>query len=180
MGSRIESWPRSIPEIRADFDAYSLHVVTIEADDLEVIEDLFSRLNEAMPLNAAEKRNARPGPLPPMVRELARHDFFTAKLPFGNTRYRHFDIVAKTLLVASRDTVPDTKKIHLDSFCESHAQSSVEDVARFGTRVGEVLDAMVSCFIDRDSLLRSVGMISLYFILFGRAIDRGQGWGGPA
>ena len=162
------------PEIKADFDSYSLHVVTIEADDLEVIEDLFSRLNEAMPLNAAEKRNARPGPLPGLVRGIAAHRFFREKLPFGNTRYRHYDIAAKTLLMASRRSVPDTKKVHLDGFFDSHANSAAGDVAEYRVRAEEILDALASVFGDRDTLLRSVGMVSLYFLLFSRAADLGR------
>ena len=159
------------PEIKADFDSYSLNIVTIEADDIEVIEDLFSRLNEAMPLNAAEKRNAKPGPLPRLVRELASHVFFLEKLPFSNSRYRHLDIAAKMLLMASRDTVVDTKKAYLDKFFESHAQSRLRDVEMYQSTVRRVLDAMQATFTDNDTLLRSVGMISLYFLLFERALN---------
>ena len=43
------------PDIKQDFDAFTLDVITIDTEDTELIEDLFSRLNEAMPLNAAEK-----------------------------------------------------------------------------------------------------------------------------
>ena len=162
------------PEIKADFDSYNLQVVTIEANDLEVIEDLFSRLNEAMPLNAAEKRNARPGPLPGLVRRIAGHRFFMEKLPFGNTRYRHYDIAAKALLMASHPSVPDTKKLHLDGFFENHANSMVGEVEAYGDRAERTLEALASVFDDRDSLLRSVGMISLYFLLFARAADLGK------
>ena len=163
---------KGYPEIKADFDAYNLDVVTVETDDTELIEDLFSRLNEAVPLNAAEKRNARPGPLPRLVRELSQHGFFTEKLPFGNSRYRHFDIMAKMLLMASRKTVADTKKAYLDRFFEDHAESSDADVAHFGETVRIILNQMHSTFTDGDILLRSVGMISLYFLLFEHAIEK--------
>jgi hypothetical protein len=86
---------RKYPDVKTDFDSYALDVVCVETDEIELIEDLFSRLNEAVPLSAPEKRNALPGPLPPAVRTLARHSFFTAKLPFSNRRYRHYDLAAK-------------------------------------------------------------------------------------
>jgi len=98
------------PDIKQDFDSFALDVVTIETDDTEIIEDLFSRLNEAMPLNAPEKRNAKPGPLPKAIRDISSHKFFKEKLPFTNSRYRHFDIAAKMMLTSSRDAVLDTKK----------------------------------------------------------------------
>jgi len=154
------------PDIKQDFDSFNLDVITIDTDDIELIEDLFSRLNEAMPLNAAEKRNARPGPLPQLVRELAQHRFFTEKMPFTNRRYRHFDIIAKMLLMASRENVADTKKAYLDNFFERHAASARVDVEYLKTDVVTVLDAMAGIFVDGDPLLRSVGMVSLYFLMF--------------
>lgn len=159
------------PDIKQDFDSFTLDVITIDTDDIELIEDLFSRLNEAMPLNAAEKRNARPGPLPKLVREISQHRFFTEKVPFGNSRYRHFDIIAKMLLMASRDTVSDTKKAYIDIFFRNHSDSARENVEYLKTTVEGVLDAMADTFTDDDPLLRSVGMISLYFLLFEAAIE---------
>lgn len=160
------------PDIKQDFDSFNLDVITIDTDDIELIEDLFSRLNEAMPLNAAEKRNARPGPLPQLVRELAQHRFFTEKMPFTNKRYRHFDIIAKMLLMASRANVADTKKAYLDSFFERHAESPRANVEHLKAKVEAVLGVMAGIFIDEDPLLRSVGMVSLYFLLFEAALAK--------
>ncbi|TMM55125.1 DUF262 domain-containing protein [Sulfitobacter sabulilitoris] len=159
------------PEIKQDFDSFNLTVVTIDTDDIELIEDLFSRLNEAMPLNAAEKRNAKPGPLPQLVREISRHRFFTDRVPFGNSRYRHYDIIAKMLLIASRETVADTKKAYIDKFFETHARSERKDVEHLKSEVENVLDCMSRTFTASDGLLRSVGMISIYFMLFERAVE---------
>ncbi len=161
---------KEYPEIKQDFDSFTLDVITIDTDDIELIEDLFSRLNEAMPLNAAEKRNAKPGPLPALVREISEHKLFVEKIPFGNSRYRHYDIAAKLLLMVSRDSIGDTKKAQLDRFFESHSKSTAEDVSDLLKEVTLVLDEMVKSFTDSDSLLRSVGMISLYFLLFKRVI----------
>ncbi len=38
------------PKIRSKFDAISLPIIVIRTDDLEIIEELFYRLNEATPL----------------------------------------------------------------------------------------------------------------------------------
>lgn len=160
------------PDIKADFDAYKLDVVTIETPDIELIEDMFSRLNEAMPLNAAEKRNARPGPLPASVRLLVAEKFFASKLPFTNRRYRHFDLAAKMLLLASRDNVVDTKKAYIDRFFEQNSHSTPEIIKPFQDKVIKSLNAMSTVFIDKDPLLRSAGMVSLYYILFEKAVEK--------
>lgn len=160
------------PDIKQDFDSFNLDVIAIDTDEVDLIEELFSRLNEAMPLNAAEKRNAKPGPLATLVREISGHPFFKKKVPFGNSRYRHYDIAAKMLLMSSREAIGDTKKSHLDRFFKDHALSDITDVANLKDSAFEVLNAMESIFVDRDPLLKSVGMISLYFLLFKRAIER--------
>lgn len=163
---------KDFPDIKQDFDSFTLDIITIDTDDIELIEDLFYRLNEAMPLNAPEKRNSKPGPLAGLVRTIAEHDFFTVKIPFGNSRYRHYDLAAKMLLMVSRDTIGDTKKVQLDRFFESHKASTEESVLNLLGAVTAVLDEMVKVFTDRDALLKSVGMISLYFLLFRRAIAK--------
>jgi hypothetical protein len=162
------------PEIVADFNAYHLDIVTIETSEIELIEDMFSRLNEAVPLNAAEKRNAKPGPLPQMVRDLSALPFFSKKIPFSNRRYRHFDISAKMLYLASRGGAADTKKAYLDRFFVENSKATRASIAQYEQKVTEVLLAMEKIFTDSDYLLRSVGMIILYFLLFDRAIMTGN------
>jgi hypothetical protein len=160
---------RKYPDIKTDFDSYALDMVCIETDDPELIEDLFSRLNEAVPLSAPEKRNALPGPLPAAVRTLARHPFFTKNLPFKNTRYRHYDLAAKMLLIVSRDDVSDTKKAYLDLFFRDGRRLSQSTVDEYLSTINKILDAMNAVFVSGDGLLRQIGMTVLYFHLFRRA-----------
>jgi hypothetical protein len=164
---KYQDLAKHFPDIKSDFDAFPLHVITIEAEDLEVIEDLFSRLNEAVPLNAAEKRNAKPGPVPELIRELSSHEFFTKKLPFGNNRYRHYDIASKFLLIASRDRIPDLKKAYIDKFFDSQRNNSRDSLKGPMDSATATLDALVQIFEDKDSLVRTVGMLTLYYVLFG-------------
>jgi Protein of unknown function DUF262 len=186
-GFTYKDLAREYVEIKNDFDTFLLDIVAIETQDTELIEDLFSRLNEAMPLSAAEKRNARPGPLPVAVRSLCTLPFFAKKLPFKNTRYRHYDLAAKMLMLTGRAREPgnaskayidrlvvDTKKVYLDRFFDDHAKSTSADVEPMVTAVTEALDAMSAVFIDADPFLRSVGMITLYFNLFRAAFEKKQ------
>lgn len=163
---------KQYPDLKTDFDSFPLDVIAIETDDVELIEDLFSRLNEAVPLNAAEKRNARPGRLPNAVRELAKHDFFIRKIPFANSRYRHFDLISKFLMSESRNGVVDTKKAYIDRFFGDHADTPQDIIDALKAKVSAVLDAMTVVFVDKDPLLRSVGMATLYFHLFRRSIEK--------
>src|SRR5439155_9880909 len=85
------------PDLKVQFDSFQLAAVCIETNELEMIEEMFSRLNESAPLTAPEKRNAYGGPLPHAIRKLATNSFFTGALPFPNKRYRHFDLATKFL-----------------------------------------------------------------------------------
>lgn len=162
------------PRLKVQFDGTSLTVVTIQTDDIEIIEDMFSRLNEAVPLNAAEKRNAFGGPLPSAVRELADTPFFKDRVPFKNARYRYLDLATKFLYFEHVNGITDTKKAYLDKFFKNfhdQPQTTVDDLL---DKSKEVLAKMASVFINNDPLIKAVGMITLFYLVFREAMA--EGW----
>lgn len=165
---------QKFPGLKAKFDSFTLNVVVIETDDKELIEDMFSRLNEAVPLSAAEKRNALGGPIPKATRKLVSHKFFKLSLPFGNTRYRHFDLAAKFYLITDHDQIVDTKKVYLDDFVEHWKDQPDRKAGELDKKVRKILSYMERAFVKEDSLLRSVGMITVYYHLF--RIAHNEGW----
>lgn len=165
---------KEYPLLKADFDGFPLNVVCIETDDIELIEEMFSRLNEGVPLTAAEKRQTFGGPLPRAIRDLAKHRFFKSNLPFGNSRYRHFDVAVKFLLAEHRRRVVDTKKRYLDDFVRHWKDSDRSDKLPFEPQSKKTLDAMAAVFTHKDPLLRSVGMVTTYYHLF--RVAREQRW----
>jgi hypothetical protein len=165
---------KEFPRLKMRFDVYALSVKCVETDDLELIEDMFSRLNEAVPLSAAEKRNAFGGETAAAIRSLSKHNFFGKALPFGNKRYRHFDLAAKFLHIEASGKIVDSKKAYLDKFAREWATGHTSGIRAAKTAAKKVLDEMGRCFTKPDPLLRSVGMVSLYYHLF-RLATR-DGW----
>lgn len=161
------------PDIKTSFDAYTLDIISIETSDVEVIEDLFSRLNEAVPLNAAEKRNAYRGPLPKIVREISDGPFFKKKIPFSNKRYRHYDLIAKFLMICDRGRVVDTKKSYIDKFFEENAKAGKTAAGKLAGCVETTISEMADTFTDKDPLLRQVGMVTALFYVFHAALETG-------
>lgn len=163
------------PQLRARFDATQLAVVVVRTDDLELIEDMFSRLNEAVPLNAPEKRNAFGGEMPPAIRQLAGHAFFTDKVPFEDKRYKHRDLATKFLWIENQDAVVDTKKMYLDSFVRKWAEEhrTAIEANQLSGAVTKHLDRMAALFVDDDPLLKSIGMTILVFHFF-RLMDKAK------
>src|SRR5687767_3766388 len=112
-----------------------LSVVLIQNATAADIEDLFARLNNGEPLNAAEKRNAIGGSMAGLAREVARHPFFTDRLPYGHDRHQHFDPATKVLMLESaqreeRAPVPDLHADRLDAFVREHRTLSHDDRER--------------------------------------------------
>lgn len=173
-GLTYKELAKKYPLIKTRFDSYPLLIVVIDTADIDLIEDMFSRLNEAVPLSAAEKRNAFGGPLPPVIRRLAKEEFFTNNVPFANKRYRHYDLLSKFLLIEDKTKVVDTKKIYLDEFTKDWREKSSSEATKLGKKVSAVTASMSDCFIKSDPLLRSVGMLVLYYHLFRMA--REDGW----
>lgn len=162
-----------LPSIAARLTRYPLPVTVVATDDIELVEEMFARLNEAVPLNGPEKRNSRGGPLPPVIRRLAKHAFFLRSVPFADARYRHLDLACKFLLIEHRNGLVDTKKRALDSFVDDFkARAATNDAADLEARVTDVLARLVAAFEQQDSLLQRIGMLPLYYEL-GREVRMG-------
>ena len=162
------------PHIKNRFDGTTLPIITIRTDDIDMIEDMFSRLNEAVPLNAPEKRNAFGGPMPKEIRKVAEHTFFKKNVPFPDNRYRHRDMAAKFLFLEFSDGITSTKKVDLDSFVrrfkawrsEGLDLASPVAVSSLRGATEKTMVLLSKSFRQRDPLLRQVGMITLYYYLF--------------
>jgi hypothetical protein len=153
-------------KLKARFEALPLPVHVVKTTDLDLIEEMFYRLNEASPLNAAEKRNAYGGPIPQLLQELSASDFFKARVPFNNHRYRHLDVAAKLLLLVERGKITDTKRIHLDKFVKSYVGKGPDSVTSLSAKALQILGHMGDVFINNDKLLKLVTIVPVYFALF--------------
>lgn len=157
------------PLVKDLFNAVQLPVYCILTDDLELIEDMFSRLNQAVPLNAAEKRNAFGAPGPKYIKMVAKEQFFTRNIPFKNSRFRHLDLACKFLYLTFKGGLPeDTKRRSLDDYIKSHPSESSLKMQCAKTQ--EILKAMSKVFDRKDELLKSVGTVTVYFLLFTEAL----------
>lgn len=166
------------PKIKIKFDSFVLPIVGVNTDDQDLIEDMFSRLNEAVPLNAAEKRNAIGGDLVTAIRNLAAHEFFARKVAFGNRRYQHRESAARLLLIeetlSTMNKIVDTKKEYLDALARNYRSGKTDSVERIYNAASAVLDFMASIFVERDELLRAQGNMVVYYLLCREALQHAQ------
>lgn len=167
---------KSYPRIKDFFDSYVLPIITVATDDIDMIEEMFSRLNEAVPLNAAEKRNALGGPMAKTIRRVASHLFFKTRVLFSNKRYHHRELSCKLLwLCFTDDKIIDTKKAYLDDFVIHFKEKQLTTQSKkLEHTVSNVLDQMNKVFQKNDPLLKTLSMPVIYFLVFKDAFE--DGW----
>jgi hypothetical protein len=156
------------PKVTEIFDNYSLHVMSVFSDTEERINDLFVRLNRSKPLTGAEIRNAMGGPVPEILRKIAKQEFFQDSVSFSVKRGEDLNAAAKLLLFEFHGTTRETKKVSLDKFVETAKGMKHEERSKLEVAARRVLDSlhdMASIFLPKDKLLSSAGIIPVYYWL---------------
>lgn len=150
------------------FKSKSLDIVLVRHADTDDIEELFSRLNNGEPLNAAEKRNALGGDMIGVIREIAKHSFFEKRLGFANKRLSHHEVAAKLVRLEMNDKdgsghFCDLKKKFLDELVVKHKTMSESDKQGLTARLSKRLKDMDKLFSDNDPLLGKQSYPQLYY-----------------
>ena len=165
--------------------AFTPAVMDVITDEEDKLEEMFVRLNSGEHTTGAEKRNAMPGPIPAIIRELSVHPFFMRKIRFTKKRMQDLNLVAKLLLIEMRGRFVDTKAKNLDDLVkatardfraaktddERNALSEQHIVSQ--SAVFDVLEKMSSVFVDNDPLLANQGSIPLFYWLVRNERPRG-------
>lgn len=176
-GLTYQDLAKEYPKIKIRFDSYILPIIQVETEDIDLIEDMFSRLNEAVPLNAAEKRNALGGPMAKTIRDIALHTLFTNRVRIGNGRYQHREISARLLFIElsllANNKIVDTKKPYLDKMVIDFRESN-GSTAAIESKIIHILNNMINVFTTSDLLLRSQSAIPIYYLVFRIAIDKNK------
>ncbi|QMU54988.1 MAG: DUF262 domain-containing protein [Nitrosopumilus sp.] len=167
-GDLVSNYPKFVDI----FDNYPLPIIAVKTpgDDLDPIEDMFSRLNEATSINSPEKRNAIGGKLVRLIREIAEHSFFQESVKVANKRYQHYEITVRLLFLEyciRNKEVVDTKKSYLDEFAREFKEKNIDE--KIPETVKKVLERMTRIFEFKDKLLGSQARIPIYYLLFREA-----------
>ena len=158
------------PHWRELFEGTFLSVVLIRNATEEDIEDLFSRLNNGEPLNAAEKRNAMGGDLVRLIREVSGRPFFAERLAFTNGRQQHRDLAARIVAVeiTRRDGtrgLPDLRSAALDGLVRDRRRLEPAERDELLATIDRRLADLEEIFGPRDALLGSPAQALLDYLL---------------
>lgn len=163
---------KKLPKLKQRLESFTLPITVVEADDLELIEEMFSRLNEAVPLNAAEKRNAIGGDMTKAFATLASHTFFSKKIRFTDHRYRHREVAARLIFLehsVQANRLADTKKPLLDQLARDFKSGKKTQVTKLLKAVSAVLEEMSHIFTNKDILLSAQAAVPVFYLLLREA-----------
>jgi Protein of unknown function DUF262 len=150
-------------KVASTYDNFNLSVMSVITDEEEKINDLFIRLNRSQPLTGAELRNAMNGIVPALIRDIASHKVFKAKIRFKISRGQDLNEAAKLLLLEYMADFVETKRPQLDQIVTEGMRGDTEPFEVAAQRVVTVLNDMDDIFIDQDPLLRSQAPLALYY-----------------
>lgn len=170
-GLGFKDLQRNYAGIAEEFHNYNLMVMGVYAKDEKPINELFVRLNRSKALTGAEVRNAMAGPAPIIVRQIAKHEFFTIDVVFETKRAQDQNAATKILCFEYYGDFRDTKKQDLDTFVELVEKQSHETLELAGRRVIGNLDSMNTIFLPKDRLLNSPGIVPVYYWLVRNIAD---------
>jgi hypothetical protein len=155
---------RDHPRIMKRIESFNISVMSVITNQAARINDLFIRLNKSKPLTGAEVRSAMAGDVAKYIREISGHAFFTSAVSFTNQRKQHENVAAKLLIIEHRGSFVETKKTNLDRFV-SEAILTETDFSSTANRVKTTLDSMYQVFGNGSSLLKSSGLLPVYYWL---------------
>lgn len=118
-GLSLKDLKMNYAKIAETFETETVDVMSVTTNNEEEINELFVRLNRSKPLTGAEIRNAMVGPVTDIIRNVARHSFFTDIIRFSTKRAADFNTAAKILLIEYEGKIVNTKKNDLDSFAKN-------------------------------------------------------------
>jgi hypothetical protein len=159
------------------FDDFEIEYDVIEEASEEELKDFFQRVQKGLPLTSSEKLNGTHSKLADFCRKTAKHPFFSETVAIGNTRYAHFDIVAKATVVEIEGLDTGLRFEEVQPVFDANKNfSSTSAVAK---RVMAALDLLNLAFKGNGHSLRtrtvvqSLVTLSCKIVSTGRASEKG-------
>ena len=144
-------------------EAYPLHCIVFDETPDEEIDEIFLRLNNGVPLNAAEKRNAISGAMRDFVKQLASESsFFIKSVVIPDKRYAHHEVLAQMTLVELNGGPCQAGYKQLKDMYEKNRSFKTDGPK--AKRIRYVLNFLEKAFPQKAPELTKVNALSLYIL----------------
>ena len=171
-GLFYKNLPRKVSE---SFDDFEIEYDVIEGATDEELKEFFQRLQAGMSLTSSEKLNAIHSKLRDFCRSASKHHFFRNTVAIPNTRYAHFDILAKvaTIEIEGLDAglrFDDIRQVFL-------AQNNFAASSAVGKRIKSALDFLQKGFKNKGASLRTRTIVQSLITLTCKLVATGRSSG---
>ncbi len=160
------------------FDDFELEFDEIEDATDEELKAFFQRLQQGLPLTSSEKLNAVHSKLRDFCKKVATHPFFTTSVAAANTRYAHFDIIAKATAVEIEGIDTGLRFDDLKDIFE--AQQNFSSTSAVAKRIRQALDYLHAAFPSRSEHLKSRAFVQSAITLACKLVATGRASGTEA
>jgi hypothetical protein len=145
---------RDLPQTVADaFDDFEIEYDVIEDATEKELKEFFQRVQAGLPTTSSEKLNATHSKLRDYCRKAAGHSFFSKTVAIPNTRYAHFDIVAKVATIEIEGFATGLRFDEIKGVFE--AQTNFSATSAVAKRIDASLDLLRSAFKGHGDVLRT-------------------------
>jgi Protein of unknown function DUF262 len=157
------------------FDDFEIEYDEIEDATEAQLKQFFQRLQAGLPLTSSEKLNAVHSKLRDFCRKTSQHSFFREKVSFPDTRYGHFDVVAKAAAVEIDGLTAGLRFEDLRAIFDSN--NNFSGASATAKRVKSALDFLDRAFPEKSSNLRSRTIAQSLITLTCRLVETGSAKG---
>lgn len=173
LASDISSIPREVqgkkykqlnPFDKDKIGSRTLDGILFEPDEeSDEEEDMFLRLNNGTPLNAAEKRNAIKGEFRDSIKSLARHKFLKYKVSFSTKRYAYDAICAQLAAITLANGPTNCKGVALKKLYKDYKKFS--EKKKLEAEIKKILNDMGKIFINKEPFMKRFYVVTIYTLL---------------
>jgi Protein of unknown function DUF262 len=162
-------------KVADSFDDFEIEYDIIQDATDEELKEFFLRLQEGMSLTSSEKLNAVHSKLRDFCRKSATHAFFTEVIAVPNTRFAHFDIMAKVAAIEVEGIATGLRLDDVKQVFVSHSNfAATSAVAR---RIRAALDFLYTAFKGNGSPLRTRTIVQSVITLACKVVATGRSAG---
>lgn len=154
------------------FDDFEIEYDEIEDASEAQLKQFFQRLQAGLPLTSSEKLNAVHSKLRDFCRKTSQHSFFREKVSFPDTRYAHFDVVAKAAAVEIDGLAAGLRFEDIRAVFDSNNNFSAASAT--AKRIKSSLDFLDRAFPEKSPNLRSRTIAQSLITLTCRLVETGS------
>jgi hypothetical protein len=164
---------KDLPQKVADtFDDFEIEYDVIEDATEAELKEFFLRLQAGLPLTSSERLNAVHSKLRDFCRKTAKHVFLSETIAIPNTRYAHFDIVAKVATAEVEGLNAGLRFEDIKAVFE--AQSNFSNNSAAAKRIRAALDLLQEAFRGNGAALRTRTIVQSLITLTCKLVATGR------